>query len=69
MGLKITKSIKLGKFLKINKNKKSTSISVGGKDVKVTLNDKKKLTASLPGQAFPTTPISAAKRPARKSKA
>ena len=49
MGLKITKSIKLGKFLKINKNKKSTSISVGGKDVKVTLNDKKKLTVSLPG--------------------
>ncbi|MBR4626260.1 MAG: DUF4236 domain-containing protein [Ruminococcus sp.] len=49
MGLKITKSIKIGKFLKINKNKKSTSVSLGGKDVKLTLNDKKKITASLPG--------------------
>lgn len=49
MGLKITKSIKLGKFLKINKNKKSTSVSIGGKDVKITANSNKKVTASLPG--------------------
>jgi hypothetical protein len=49
MGLKITKSIKIGKFLKINKTKKGSSVSVGGKDVKVTVNNKKKVTASLPG--------------------
>ena len=49
MGLKITKSIKIGKFLKINKTKKDSSVSVGGKDVKVTVNNKKKVTASLPG--------------------
>ncbi|MCQ2460422.1 MAG: DUF4236 domain-containing protein [Ruminococcus sp.] len=49
MGLNIRKSIKLGKFLKINKTKKGYSISVGGKSFRLTLNDKKKLTASLPG--------------------
>ena len=49
MGFKFTKSIKLGKFFKFNVNKKSKSISVGGKKMKVTVNDKKKLTASLPG--------------------
>lgn len=49
MGLHIKKSIKLGDFLKINKNKKGASVSVGGKKLKVTVNDKKKVTASLPG--------------------
>ncbi len=49
MGFNFTKSIKIGKFLKINKTKKGASVSVGGKDLKVTLNDKKKLTASIPG--------------------
>ena len=49
MGLNIRKSIKLGKFLTINKTKKGISITVGGKNLKLTLNDKKKVTASLPG--------------------
>lgn len=49
MGLKIRKSIKIGEFLKINKNKKGASVSVGGKKVKLTVNDKKKATVSLPG--------------------
>ena len=48
MGLKIKKSIKLGKFVKINANKTEPSVTVGGKKVKVTVN-KKKVTASLPG--------------------
>ncbi len=48
MGLKIKKSIKLGKFVKINANKTGPSVTVGGKKVKVTVN-KKKVTASLPG--------------------
>ncbi|MBR2283341.1 MAG: DUF4236 domain-containing protein [Ruminococcus sp.] len=49
MGLNFRKSFKIGKFLKINKNKKGMSVSVGGKKLQVTLNDKKKLTASLLG--------------------
>ncbi|MBP3250913.1 MAG: DUF4236 domain-containing protein [Ruminococcus sp.] len=49
MGLNIRKSIKLGKFLKINKTKKGISVTIGGKSFKLTLNDKKKVTASLPG--------------------
>ena len=49
VGLHIRKSIKLGKLLKINKTKKGVSVTVGGKNFKLTLNDKKKLTASLPG--------------------
>ena len=49
MGLNIRKSIRLGRFLKINKTKKGISITIGGKDFKLTLNDKKKVTASLPG--------------------
>ncbi len=49
MGFKFTKSFRIGKLFRFNKNKKGASISVGGKNVKVTVNDKKKLTASLPG--------------------
>ncbi|HBB72513.1 MAG TPA: DUF4236 domain-containing protein [Ruminococcus sp.] len=49
MGFKLTKSIKLGKFLRINKTKKGYSVSVLGKNLKLTLNNKKKLTASIPG--------------------
>lgn len=48
MGLHIRKSIKLGDFIKINANKTSPSVTVGGKKARVTLN-KKKVTASLPG--------------------
>ena len=44
MGFHLRKSIKLGKFFKINKTKKGYSITVGGKNLKFTLNDKKKLT-------------------------
>ena len=49
MGFHFRKSIKLGKLLKINKTKKGFSVTVGGKNLKLTLNNKKKLTASLPG--------------------
>ena len=49
MGFHFRKSIKLGKLLKINKTKKGFSVTVGGKNLKLTLNHKKKLTASLPG--------------------
>lgn len=49
MGLHITKSIKIGKLLKINKTKKGYSVTVGGKNIKFTLNNKKKLTTSIPG--------------------
>ncbi|MBQ6182225.1 MAG: DUF4236 domain-containing protein [Ruminococcus sp.] len=49
MGFKFTKSIKLGKLFRLNVNKKSKSVTVGGKKLKVTLNDKKKVTASIPG--------------------
>ena len=49
MGFKFTKSIKLGKLFKLNFHKKSKSVTIGGKKLKVTLNDKKKLTTTLPG--------------------
>lgn len=49
MGFHFRKSIKLGKLLKINKTKKGFSVTIGGKNLKLTLNNKKKLTASLPG--------------------
>ena len=49
MGLNFRKSFKIGKFFKFNKNKKGGSISLGFKKLRLTLNNKKKLTASLPG--------------------
>ncbi len=49
MGFKFTKCIKLGKLFKLNFHKKSKSVTIGCKKLKVTLNDKKKLTATLPG--------------------
>lgn len=51
MGLHFRKriSLKLTDFFKVNFNKKSKSVTVGGKKVKVTVNDKNKITASLPG--------------------
>ena len=48
MGFHFRKSIRLGKFLKINANKTGPSVTIGGKKLKLTLN-KKKVTASLPG--------------------
>ena len=49
MGFKFRKSLKLGKLLRLNVTKKGKSITLGGKKLKVTVNDKKKVTASLPG--------------------
>ncbi len=49
MGFKFRKSLKLGKLLRLNVTKKGKSITLGGKKLKVTLNDKKKVTASIPG--------------------
>lgn len=49
MGFHFRKSIKLGKLLKFNKNKKSSSVSVGGRKVRLTVNNKGKTTVSLPG--------------------
>ena len=37
MGFHFRKSIKLGKLLKINKTKKGFSVTVGGKNLKLTL--------------------------------
>ncbi|WP_295152241.1 DUF4236 domain-containing protein [uncultured Ruminococcus sp.] len=67
MGFHFRKSIKLGSLLRINKNKRGVSVSVGGKNVKVTVNDKKKVTASLPetGISYDTT---IGKKPAGKKK-
>lgn len=49
MGFKFRKSLKLGKLLRLNVTKKGKSITLGGKKLKFTLNDKKKVTASIPG--------------------
>ena len=49
MGLKFAKSLKIGKLFRLNVGKKTKSVSVGGKKLRVTINDKKKLTASIPG--------------------
>ena len=76
MGLNIKKSFKIGKFLRINKNKSGLSVSIGGKNLKVTLNDKDKLTASIPvtGISYDTNigsgkkPTSAKKRPSSSAK-
>ena len=59
MGFHFRKSFKLGSLLRINKNKRGVSVSVGGKNVKVT--------ASLPGTgiSYDTT---IGKKPAGKKK-
>ncbi|MBO4876475.1 MAG: DUF4236 domain-containing protein [Ruminococcus sp.] len=49
MGLHFRKSFKLNKFIKINKTKKGYSVTLCGKKLHLTLNSKKKLTASIPG--------------------
>ncbi|MBQ9899090.1 MAG: DUF4236 domain-containing protein [Ruminococcus sp.] len=49
MGLNFRKSFKIGNLFRFNKTKKGGSVSVGGKKFRLTLNNKKKLTASLPG--------------------
>lgn len=47
MGLRFHKSIKLGKFLKLNINKGSVSLSAGVKGAHITVNNKGKKTASV----------------------
>ncbi len=54
MEFHFTKSFKIGKLFRFNKTKKGGSISVegpkiGGKKVKLTVNNKKKATVSLQG--------------------
>ncbi len=49
MGLNFRKSFKLNKFIRINKTKKGYSVTLCGKKLHLTLNSKKKLTASIPG--------------------
>jgi len=49
MGLHFRKSFKLGKFIRFNKTKKGFSVTLLGKKLNLTLNNKKKLTASIPG--------------------
>ena len=49
MGLNIRKSFKIGNLFRINKTKKGMSVSVGNKNLKLTVNDKKKVTFGLPG--------------------
>lgn len=54
MGLRFRKTIKLGKFLKLNINKGSISLSAGVKGAHVTVNNKGKKTASvgIPGSGL-----------------
>ena len=69
MGLNIKKSFKVGNLLKVNKNKSGLSVSVGNKNFRLTLNDKDKLTASLPGTGISyDTNIGSGKKPAAKKK-
>lgn len=49
MGFKFRKSLKLGKLFRLNVTRKGKSVTVGGKKLKVTVSDKKKVTASIPG--------------------
>lgn len=70
MGFHFRKSIRLGKFFKFNKNKKSNSVTIGGKKLKITVNDKKKITANLPGTgiSYDTTLGSGKKKASGKKK-
>lgn len=47
MGLRFRKSIKIAPGVKLNLNKKSTSVTLGGKGVHYTVNSKGKRTASV----------------------
>ena len=55
MGLRFRKSIKIAPGVKVNLNKKSTSITFGGKGVHYTVNSKGKTTKSV---GIPGTGIS-----------
>ncbi|MBQ8966320.1 DUF4236 domain-containing protein [Ruminococcus sp.] len=71
MGLNIRKSFKIGNLFRINKTKKGLSVSVGNKNLKLTLNNKNKVTFGLPGTgiSYDTTLGSkptAKKRPKKK---
>lgn len=57
MGLRFRKSVKIAPGVKLNFNKKSTSVSIGGKHGGVTFNSKRGVTArtSLPGTGISYT--------------
>lgn len=68
MGFRYRKSIKLGKGVRLNINKGSVSMSVGGKGARVTVNSKgrKTTTVGLPVPAragLPADPFSNAAAP------
>ena len=62
MGFKFTKSIKLGKLFRLNVNKKSKSVTVGGKNLKSLSMTRKKSLQVSPAPVSPTIPRSTAKR-------
>lgn len=57
MGLRFRKSVKLGKGVRLNLNKKSVGLTVGGKGFKTTINTKGKRTTSvgIPGTGLSYT--------------
>lgn len=54
MGVRFRKSVKLGKGVSLNLNKKSVGVTVGGKGAKYTVNSSGKRTASvgIPGSGL-----------------
>ena len=72
MGLRFSKSIKLGKHTRLNLNKKSFGVSFGGKGARFTLNSKGRRTSTfgIPGTGLSYTTASGGKKKSRsKSKA
>ena len=57
MGVRFRKSIKLGKGVKLNLNKKSFGVSVGGKGAHLSINSKGRKTATfgIPGTGLSYT--------------
>lgn len=64
MGLKFRKSIKLSKGVKLNLNKKSVGVSVGGKGAHLSVNSKgrKSATVGIPGTGLSYTTSSQSKK-------
>lgn len=58
MGFRVKKSVKLGKGVKLNLNKKSAGISFGGKGHRATINSKGRMTGTL---GIPGTGVSYSK--------
>lgn len=65
MGLRFRKSIKIAPGVKINLNKKSTSVTFGGKGIHYTVNSKGKKTASI---GIPGTGLSYSESSSRRKK-